>query len=142
MTTNLRNPIGRHAADTDPGADWRHRAACRETDPEAFFPVSTAEDASEPAIRICRACPVVEECLRWALDRGEDAGVWGGTSPRTRRALRRRFGLTPRPTRVCLWCAGPLEPGVSASEGYCSPRCREAGARARLAKRQTKQGER
>jgi WhiB family redox-sensing transcriptional regulator len=32
----------------------------------------------------------VEPCLTWALETGQDAGVWGGTSEDERRALKRR----------------------------------------------------
>ncbi|MBM02858.1 MAG: hypothetical protein CMH43_03980 [Micrococcales bacterium] len=39
---------------------------------------------------VCRRCPVVDECLRWALESGQDAGVWGGLSEDERRALKRR----------------------------------------------------
>jgi len=33
---------------------------------------------------------VMEECLRWAIDSGQDAGVWGGMSEDERRTLKRR----------------------------------------------------
>jgi WhiB family transcriptional regulator, redox-sensing transcriptional regulator len=62
-----------------------------------FFPVGT----SGPALRqiaeaktVCRRCPVVTECLAWALESGQDAGVWGGMSEDERRALLRRNALT------------------------------------------------
>ena len=32
----------------------------------------------------------MDTCLRWALDTGQDAGVWGGLSEDERRALKRR----------------------------------------------------
>jgi WhiB family redox-sensing transcriptional regulator len=32
----------------------------------------------------------MEECLRWAIESGQDAGVWGGISDDERRALKRR----------------------------------------------------
>ena len=31
-----------------------------------------------------------DECLAWALESGQDAGVWGGLSEDERRALKRR----------------------------------------------------
>ena len=72
------------------GTDWRTRAACRDADPELFFPLGTS-DATLPQIdaakRICRTCSVREPCLRWALGSG-DAGVWGGTTEAERRKLR------------------------------------------------------
>ena len=44
----------------------------------------------EEAKQVCRRCAVMEECLRWAIDYGQDAGVWGGMSEDERRALKRR----------------------------------------------------
>ena len=73
--------------------DWRHRAACRDEDPELFFPIGNTGPALvqiEEAKVVCRRCSVVDECLRWALESGQDAGVWGGLSEDERRALKRR----------------------------------------------------
>jgi WhiB family redox-sensing transcriptional regulator len=73
--------------------DWRHHALCRDEDPELFFPIGTAGPAEtqvEAAKLVCRRCTVVEDCLSWALETGQDAGVWGGTSEDERRALTRR----------------------------------------------------
>jgi WhiB family redox-sensing transcriptional regulator len=73
--------------------DWRHRALCRDEDPELFFPIGTTGPAAtqvEQAKIVCRHCTVVEDCLSWALETGQEAGVWGGTSEDERRALRRR----------------------------------------------------
>ena len=76
--------------------DWRHRAICRDEDPELFFPVGTSGPALlqiAEAKSVCRRCPVVSECLTWALESGQDAGVWGGMSEDERRAVKRRGGL-------------------------------------------------
>ena len=73
--------------------DWRHEAACREEDPEVFFPVGNTGPALaqiEEAKKICERCPVKEPCLAWALESGQDAGVWGGLSEDERRAMKRR----------------------------------------------------
>jgi WhiB family redox-sensing transcriptional regulator len=73
--------------------DWRHEAACREVDPELFFPIGNSGPALlqiEEAKQVCRRCSVMEECLRWAIDSGQDAGVWGGLSEDERRTLKRR----------------------------------------------------
>jgi len=40
--------------------------------------------------KICERCPVKEPCLAWALESGQDAGVWGGLSEDERRAMKRR----------------------------------------------------
>jgi WhiB family redox-sensing transcriptional regulator len=72
--------------------DWRHRALCRDEDPELFFPIGTTGPAAsqvDDAKQVCRRCAVVEDCLSWALETGQDAGVWGGTSEDERRALKR-----------------------------------------------------
>ncbi|MFH8370193.1 WhiB family transcriptional regulator [Streptomyces sp. NPDC018031] len=74
-------------------ADWRARAACLDEDPELFFPVGSGGPAllqTESAKAICRGCPVRDACLGWALESGQESGVWGGTSEDERRALRRR----------------------------------------------------
>lgn len=73
--------------------DWRHRAVCRDEDPELFFPVGNAGPALAQiaeAKTVCRRCPVVADCLAWALESGQDAGVWGGMSEDERRALKRK----------------------------------------------------
>lgn len=73
--------------------DWRHEAACLNEDPELFFPVGNTGPALmqiAEAKKVCRECPVREPCLQWALDAGQDHGVWGGMSEDERRALRRR----------------------------------------------------
>ncbi|MFD4904172.1 WhiB family transcriptional regulator [Kitasatospora purpeofusca] len=73
--------------------DWRHRAVCRDEDPELFFPIGNTGPALlriEEARAVCRRCPVMEQCLQWALTTGEDVGVWGGMSEDERRAMKRR----------------------------------------------------
>jgi WhiB family redox-sensing transcriptional regulator len=79
-------------------SDWRLRAICADgPDPELFFPVGTSGPALlqiAEAKTVCRRCPVVTECLTWALETGQDAGVWGGMSEDERRALRRRNART------------------------------------------------
>jgi WhiB family transcriptional regulator, redox-sensing transcriptional regulator len=73
--------------------DWRHRAACRDEDPELFFPISEVGPGARQAAQakaVCARCPVREQCLRYALDNGLDDGIFGGTTERERRALTRR----------------------------------------------------
>jgi WhiB family transcriptional regulator, redox-sensing transcriptional regulator len=73
--------------------DWRHRAACLDEDPELFFPIGNTGPALlqiEDAKLVCRRCVVIDQCLQWALETGQDAGVWGGMSEDERRALKRR----------------------------------------------------
>ncbi|GAB3434670.1 hypothetical protein GCM10027517_03000 [Phycicoccus ginsengisoli] len=73
--------------------DWRDRAACLDEDPELFFPIGNTGPAIlqiEEAKAVCRRCEVIDTCLKWALESGQDAGVWGGLSEDERRALKRR----------------------------------------------------
>jgi WhiB family redox-sensing transcriptional regulator len=77
--------------------DWRHLAACREEDPELFFPIGTTGPALlqiEQAKAVCRSCSVVDDCLSWAMESGQDSGVWGGLSEEERFALKRRSRAT------------------------------------------------
>jgi WhiB family redox-sensing transcriptional regulator len=72
--------------------DWRDHAACRDTDPELFFPIGNAgpgQQQLDRAKQVCAGCQVRTPCLEWALASGQEAGVWGGTSEDERRALRR-----------------------------------------------------
>jgi WhiB family transcriptional regulator, redox-sensing transcriptional regulator len=73
--------------------DWRHHAACRDVDPELFFPIGNTGPALlqiDEAKQVCHRCLVKESCLQWALESGQDSGVWGGLSEDERRALKRR----------------------------------------------------
>jgi WhiB family transcriptional regulator, redox-sensing transcriptional regulator len=73
--------------------DWRHLSACLDEDPELFFPIGNTGPAIrqiEEAKAVCRRCDVREQCLTWALESGQDHGVWGGLSEDERRALKRR----------------------------------------------------
>ena len=54
------------------------QAECLDADPEAFFPEAGGNGLE--AKRICARCPVIDECLQYALDHRIDDGVWGGTS--------------------------------------------------------------
>ena len=73
--------------------DWRHNAVCREEAPELFFPIGNTGPALlqlEEAKAVSRRCPVMDQCLQWALEFGQDSGVWGGLSEDERRAMKRR----------------------------------------------------
>lgn len=72
--------------------DWRYSAACRDVDPELFYPAGTDGPALlqiAKAKTVCRHCPVRAQCLAWAMANSELYGVWGGMSEDERYALRR-----------------------------------------------------
>jgi WhiB family transcriptional regulator, redox-sensing transcriptional regulator len=85
------------ACDSQP--DWRAYAACRDVDPELFFPdgdIRSARAQVQTAKLICRGCRVSPTCLSWALASGQEAGIWGGLTEDERRRLHRRgYGFRP-----------------------------------------------
>ncbi|MFD9318915.1 WhiB family transcriptional regulator [Streptomyces sp. NPDC060053] len=80
-------------------SDWRDQAACVGEDPEIFFPLSDlAAPGAEASLAraVCRRCAVLVACRDWALEQGEDDGIWGATTAAQRRAIRRAT-LEPTP---------------------------------------------
>ncbi|MCV7252841.1 WhiB family transcriptional regulator [Mycobacterium hackensackense] len=72
--------------------DWRNRARCRDSDPDLFFhPDGERSQARRRRLalarEICTTCPVKWECAGFALDNGEDFGIWGGMSETDRARL-------------------------------------------------------
>lgn len=79
MTFNLFDDLGRPL--------WEKDAACRDSDPNMFFPERGS--STREAKAVCAICPVRDECLDYALMNGEKFGIWGGTSERERRRIRK-----------------------------------------------------
>jgi WhiB family redox-sensing transcriptional regulator len=71
---------------------WIGQAACRDADPELFFPERGHARQGTKARQVCAACPVQGPCrdlaVRAAKGRNEDHGIFGGTKPHERTALR------------------------------------------------------
>jgi WhiB family transcriptional regulator, redox-sensing transcriptional regulator len=71
------------------GEDWRSAAACRDADPDLFFPVSGSGRSLEQvecAKAVCAGCPVRRSCMAFALRTGQAHGIWGGLTEEERRA--------------------------------------------------------
>lgn len=68
--------------------DWQEQAACKQADPDLFFPERGSPGDS--AKRVCVNCAVRLECLEYALANSERYGIWGGLTERERTRLRRR----------------------------------------------------
>lgn len=88
------------APDTlQPADTWRENAACRPGnghDPDLWHPDGTTGAhllQIAEAKTICRRCPVIDQCLMWAIETGQDEGVWGGLDKDERRLHKRREGL-------------------------------------------------
>ena len=83
-------------------AEWRDTAACRDTDPDLFFPIGTtgpALDQIAAAKSVCIICDASDLCLEFALTTNQDSGVWGGTSEEERRQIRRARRAADRTTK-------------------------------------------
>ena len=78
--------------------DWMNDAACRDCDPEVFFPSvppssspQHAHNAAKLACLICSECPVQRQCLEYSLTLKISYGVWGGVcAPERLRMMGRR----------------------------------------------------
>lgn len=101
-------------------------ALCPQTDPEAFFPEAGASPAA--AKKVCAACDVTAECLALALSLGTVQGVWGGTTERERRTLKRAVGSDLR--RTCRGCGTEFtRPTANSRSVYCGDMCRHKAHR-------------
>ena len=74
-----------------PMGAWVEQAKCRGADQAAFFEESGGMNAEERAARLCAGCPVTTECLDDALRNDIRDGVWGGTTPKQRKAICRKW---------------------------------------------------
>ena len=102
--------------------DWRRAAACRDVDPEWFFPTATTgpeyDAAVERAKWVCAGCSVRAECLTDALARIPD-GIAGGLTEDERRAIRRsrQTAASVDGQRPAAVCGGTPTRRSSAREG-------------------------
>ena len=72
--------------------DWQLEASCRGLDTATFYHPENERGPSRArresrAKAVCAGCPVVQNCLRWALAAREPYGVWGGLSVDERESL-------------------------------------------------------
>jgi len=70
------------------------RGLCREIGIEFFFPEENGSgtDIYKYSRKICDKCVVKNECLEWAV-KHEAFGMWGGTTPMERKAIRRKRNI-------------------------------------------------
>jgi WhiB family redox-sensing transcriptional regulator len=67
---------------------WMAQAACRDENPDLFFPARG--ESTDRAKSICERCSVRKACLEYALRTEQRFGIFGGTSERERRRMRSR----------------------------------------------------
>jgi WhiB family redox-sensing transcriptional regulator len=70
--------------------EWMALAHCAGEDGPSMYPDPSDKAGEEAAKGECFACVVRSECLAYALDKGEQHGIWGGLNTDERRAARRR----------------------------------------------------
>ena len=71
--------------------NWREDASCRGYDGAVFFPDDGDTAGINYARSICAGCPVMEDCLTYAVEMNQTEGIWGGATKQERRRLRRRW---------------------------------------------------
>lgn len=133
-----RFPTGREelpVKQMPPMGSWVEAAACRGSEPELFHPDRGASTASAKAV--CAGCPVIDECLAWALDTTQKYGVWGGTSEKERRIMRRVAAEPAQMSgpKVCDCCGDTYRAGRR-DQRYCSADCRVFDRRRRQTRRE------
>ena len=103
---------------------WRAKAACRGMDANWFHPVRGG--SVDKQRKVCDSCPVKVECLRYALDNNIWIGIYGGTTEKDRRRLKRGLGMMKTLTKRCDHCREVFETkdnGPGNQQRYCSRRC-------------------
>ncbi len=109
-----------------PSVSWMLRGACRQADPELFFPIATVRDPAarqvEAAKAVCAACAVRAKCLSYALEAMPE-GIWGGTTLEERRTARRRLfrrqanAQSPETVSVAMTGESPTYVGLQVPSG-------------------------
>lgn len=113
--------------------EWRKQAACRDADPDWFFPQRASKDVAK-ARKLCASCPVQEQCFEYAQDAPEEQGIWAGHSATNRRRqyingsgklARSKYN---KPTLVCVDCFCELD----RDDHVGSPACDDCRHKRRL----------
>ncbi len=65
---------------------WMEEAVCGGAETEAFYS-DTERFLRRLTEQYCKKCPVMNQCLEYALASEDQFGVWGGTTPRQRREM-------------------------------------------------------
>jgi WhiB family transcriptional regulator, redox-sensing transcriptional regulator len=72
---------------------WQEKAACRGANTDMFFLEEDQTKINQKKLvatrELCGGCLVSKECLDFALDNYIHFGIWAGTTPLQRKAMRR-----------------------------------------------------
>lgn len=122
--------------------EWHKDAACASIGNDFWFPEHREQGVE--AKRICLACPVAVDCLRYALENEEPEGIWGGFGPRQRQKMRRGEVVInhvqprkrrERKTYTCGYCQQQFDPPTAQTK-YCGVGCRNAANQRRRKQRE------
>lgn len=87
----MNTATGRRTSHAAHAVDWRAAAACKDADPDLFFPEPRAsKKAIQAAKAVCARCPVKQRCLDEAFKANEWEAICGGLTPKEREKV-----LTP-----------------------------------------------
>jgi excisionase family DNA binding protein len=92
VTLEVENPARR-----DTGS-WRAESICRKYPTRMWFGGDHRETVRAKAI--CAACVVQSECLEFAVGRADLLGIWAGTTPHERAAMRRAGDIPATDTDI------------------------------------------
>ena len=71
--------------------NWLDQAACLGKGSDLFFTDPTSHENKKvisKAKTFCKSCPVVAECLQYAINNDERFGVWGSFSAKERSTIK------------------------------------------------------
>ena len=74
-----------------PRKEWAKEAVC--TDYPSLFTSNEKESSVKICRSICKKCPVLDECLTWALAHENTVGIWAGTNTRQRAIITQKANL-------------------------------------------------
>lgn len=78
---------------------WMVQAACKDKDPDLFFPGEHEQRLTKAAREVCELCPVSVDCLEYAVKNNIKYGMWGGATEKQRRKVRRERTGSPETNR-------------------------------------------
>jgi WhiB family redox-sensing transcriptional regulator len=81
-------------------AAWVEQALCAQVDVGDLWYPEKGQAGASAAKAVCVSCPVRKACLAYALERHEQHGIWGGTTPNERTRLRPTVRWSP--TTHCI----------------------------------------
>ncbi|MGW5316746.1 WhiB family transcriptional regulator [Nocardia thailandica] len=93
--------------------DWRNQAACRGSEPELWFALSSNSNDHALAREMCEGCPVRISCGQHAHDSRQKYGIWAGFDMEHQRrsflTWARKAGIVADPLVTCRSCGGEFQ---------------------------------